>query len=614
MRSFRRIAFALGIATAVSAALLILRPAAAAPGDLDPSFGSGGTVDTPIGSSASVFDIVVQPDGKIVAAGGSAVPVGNYFESSFTLARYESNGNLDASFGSGGVVRAPSGIGYAVALQADGKIIAAGNRFLATQGNRSYMTIARYQPDGRLDLGFGDAGLVTGPEGSVSDLAIQPDGKIVAAGSSRWGLQLIRLDTDGALDSSFGSGGGVHTLHGSTASASAVAVQPDGKIIAAGVSAPGTAPPPPPPPPAPPPPPPPGPPPTPWQMMLARYNADGSLDPSFGSGGFVDTALGYSATIAALGRQPDGKLVVVGQSTERLWGRSLITLARYGTDGALDATFGSGGIVKAGLADSANALALQPDRRIIVAGTFGVARYRSDGTPDRTFGATGVAAAGFPPLTAIAVGLQQDGRIVTAGFRQSRGGFALNRYFARSPTTIAGRPSVVPYGRRSMISGVISGGAAGVRVQISRRGCYELRTRVVATVTTGPGGLWRVRVHPGSGTSFQAEIEGETSSPLYVQVRPKVTLSRVARGRFRARVLAGRSLGGAFVVVQRFSRNRWVDGRRVFLRRIAKRGSGVVSGRTFSAPNTAGRRLRILLPKSGDPGCYAAAASAPITG
>lgn len=614
MRSFRRIAFALGIAAAVSTALLILRPAAAAPGDLDPSFGTGGTVDTPIGSSASVGDIVVQPDGKIVAAGSSAVPIGNYFERSFTLARYESNGNLDPSFGSGGVVRGPGEFGYAVAvaLQADGKIIAAGNRFIATRGNRSYITIARYQPDGHLDIGFGDAGLVTGPEGGVGDLAIQSDGKIVVAGSSRWGLQLIRLDTDGTPDSSFGSGGGVHTLHGSTASASAVAVQPDGKIIAAGISAPGTAPPPPPPPPAPPPPPPPGPPPTPWQMTLARYNADGSLDPSFGSGGFVDTALGYSATIHALGRQPDGKLVVAGQSTDRLWGTTLVTLARYGPDGALDPTFGSAGIVKAGLADSAYALALQPDRRIVLAGTFGVARYRADGTPDTTFGDRGVSSAGFPPLVASAVALQQDGRIVTAGYR--RGGFALNRYFGRSPTTIGGTPSIVAYGRRSVISGTVAGGAAGVRVQISRRSCYEFKTRVVATATTGPGGLWRVRVRPGSGTSFQAKIQAETSSPLYVQVRPKVTLSKVARGRFRARVLAGRSLGGAFVVVQRFSRNRWIDRRVVVLRRIAKRRSGILSGKTFSVPNTAGRRLRIFFPKIGDPGCYAAAASAPITG
>src|SRR5947208_6962668 len=149
----------------VTAMLLVLGPAAAAPGDLDPSFGSGGTVDTPIGSSALARSIAVQPDGKIVAGGASSVPAGNYYETSFTLARYGPNGSLDASFGSGGVVRGPSGSAWATALQPDGKILLGGNQFIASRGNRSYFRVARYQSDGSLDTAFGQGGSATGPEG-----------------------------------------------------------------------------------------------------------------------------------------------------------------------------------------------------------------------------------------------------------------------------------------------------------------------------------------------------------------------------------------------------------------------------------------------------------------
>lgn len=117
----RRIAFALFVTVAVSATLLVLQPAGAAPGDLDPTFGSGGTVDTPIGASAGVSDLLIQADGKLVAGGSSAVP-----RSTFTLARYGSNGAVDASFGAEGVAWGPDGVGRAIGVQPDGKILLAG--------------------------------------------------------------------------------------------------------------------------------------------------------------------------------------------------------------------------------------------------------------------------------------------------------------------------------------------------------------------------------------------------------------------------------------------------------------------------------------------------------
>jgi hypothetical protein len=114
LRSIRRIAFALVTAVGVSVALLVLTPAGAAPGDLDPSFGSGGEVETPIGSNALVRGLAIQPDGKIVAGGVSSLP------GAFTLVRYETNGALDASFGSGGISTGPCCGAFAVQLQADG--------------------------------------------------------------------------------------------------------------------------------------------------------------------------------------------------------------------------------------------------------------------------------------------------------------------------------------------------------------------------------------------------------------------------------------------------------------------------------------------------------------
>ena len=168
----RRIAFALFVTVAVSSTLLVLQSAGAAPGDLDPTFGSGGTVDTPIGASAGVSDLLIQPDGKLVAGGSSAVP-----RSTFTLARYGSNGALDASFGAEGVAWGPEGVSRAIGLQPDGKILLAGNQFILD------FSVARFQPSGSVDTDFGSGGTVIGLEGAAESLTIQPDGKIVAAGT-----------------------------------------------------------------------------------------------------------------------------------------------------------------------------------------------------------------------------------------------------------------------------------------------------------------------------------------------------------------------------------------------------------------------------------------------
>ena len=231
------------------ALLLALQPVGAPlgrgrrPGDLDPTFGSGGKVTTDFGGGSDVaIGVALQPDGKIVAAGTTSTPgVGGF--SDFALARYNSDGSLDATFGSGGKVTTDFGGGAeAVALQPDGKIVAAGS---ASPGATIFsdFALARYNPDGSLDATFGSGGKVTteftGNFDQANAVALQPNGKIVAAGTANTGttleFALVRYKKHGGLDPSFGSGGKVTTdFTGSNDVACGVALQPDRKIVAVG--------------------------------------------------------------------------------------------------------------------------------------------------------------------------------------------------------------------------------------------------------------------------------------------------------------------------------------------------------------------------------------------
>jgi uncharacterized delta-60 repeat protein len=191
--------------------------AQAAPGDLDPSFGTNGKVITDFGSNNYVRAIAVQSDGKIVAAGNAQAS-----HMQFALARHNPDGTLDESFGTGGKVTTTIGtddaFAYAVALQSDGRIVAAG--YIRSMGNR--FALARYNTNGTLDTSFGTGGIVTTQFSSIAfayALAIQPDGKIIAAGNitiftsqiNNDDFALARYNTNGTLDASFGTGGLVTT-------------------------------------------------------------------------------------------------------------------------------------------------------------------------------------------------------------------------------------------------------------------------------------------------------------------------------------------------------------------------------------------------------------------
>ena len=290
-------------------------------GTLDSTFGDAGTVLTDFGGGSFDFAnaLAIQADGKLVVAGDSRG--GGSFD--FALARYLPDGTLDSTFGDAGTVLTDFGsenfdFANALAIQADGKLVVAG---VSHNSDSSDFALARYLPNGTLDSTFGDAGKVltdfNGSIDSVSAVTLQPDGKLVVAGGSGNccdfiinDFALARYRPDGTLDSTFSDDGKVLTdfNRGSDEGALTLALQPDGKLVVAGLSeASGSE-----------------------DFALARYLPNGTLDATFGGDGTVLTDFdgGSSDTGIALAIQPrDGRLVVAGRSIAG--DHSVFALARY---------------------------------------------------------------------------------------------------------------------------------------------------------------------------------------------------------------------------------------------------------------------------------------------
>jgi uncharacterized delta-60 repeat protein len=345
-------------------------------GALDTSFGDQGRVITDLnGRSDEVRGVVVQPDGKIVALGESWVYPQD--RPRFALVRYTVDGSLDATFGQGGQVLTgltddewDYSMPHALALQPDGKLLAAGTSYSADAG-RNVFGLARFNADGSFDPTFGTGGRVLTPVDTAGD-----------AGNDE---------------------------------ATALALAADGSIVLAGGT--GTYP---------------------ANFAAARYRPDGTLDPTFGSGGTVVTDLGGDDKAAAVAIQPDGKIVLAGRGVDNDddW-----ALLRYLPDGTLDPTFGSGGIVGTdfnGGEDWVGGLAIRPDGKIVIGGVahvgmvlctdtngvtrgcdkfgFALVQLGPKGKLDQKFGDGGKAVYEFD-LTAgaAALALQPDGKIVLAG-------------------------------------------------------------------------------------------------------------------------------------------------------------------------------------------------------
>src|SRR5262249_14973751 len=281
----------------------------------------------------------IQPDGRIIAAGGSASR-GIYDADDFALVRYNIDGTLDKRFGTDGIVRTDffgdQDYINAIALQSDGKIVAAGR---ARRGTDIYFGLARYNTDGSLDDTFGAGGKVITSFAAHSDdahaVVIQADGRILVGGVAEDTLPgrsvsyfaLARYNTDGSLDASFGTRGKV--MNDFDGMITRLVLQRDGKIIAGGTITTRD---------------------TNSDFALARYNQDGSLDMTFGESGKVTTDFNkWGDFLSALGLQADGKIVVAGDvdPPDPLHNDSRLGLARYNPNGSLDNTFGTGGKVVA---------------------------------------------------------------------------------------------------------------------------------------------------------------------------------------------------------------------------------------------------------------------------
>ena len=408
---------------------------------LDPTFGKAGRVSTSFGRGDSrVFGIAVDPTGQLIAVGES--DRGSH--SGIALARYTAAGVLDRRFGVRGKVRtsfsAANVSATAVAIQRNGAIVVAGPKESARKPVLR-IVLARYRRNGTLDPSFGHKGEAIAPfEGRPigvflgAAVAQQPNGKIIVAGTadstrsgpSRFGI--ARYNPDGSLDHSFGNAGQVTTAFGSDyAVATSIALQPDRKIVVAGYSfAPGAAS---------------------TSFALARYNANGSLDQTFGSGGEEITSIGSSSAAAAVAVESNGKIVLAGSTSPQADPQVRnFGLVRYDRNGALDPTFGGGGMVTTAFTndDGAQGVAIERDGRIVAAGStvtrkgarfrFALAIYRPDGALDPAFGGGGKVMTGFGvgDDQAHAIAIQRNGKIVVAGesYDQARHAaeFALARY------------------------------------------------------------------------------------------------------------------------------------------------------------------------------------------
>ncbi|HEX9917922.1 MAG TPA: delta-60 repeat domain-containing protein, partial [Pyrinomonadaceae bacterium] len=400
------------------------------PGALDPAFGNGGKVVTPFPNGRdNAEDVAVQADGKVVVAGSSG--------SDFALARYNTDGSLDGTFGVGGRVHTDfpldqGGFASALVIQPDGKIVVAGEATDASQSFASGFALARYNTDGSLDTTFDTDGLIitSFPGGSAfaEDLLLQPDGKLVAAGTRRdnatfqSAFALARYNSDGSLDTSFDADGRatIDIADTTAEEAHGVAVQADGRIVVVGN---GNS-----------------------VFAVARVNSNGSPDNTFDTDGQVFTDFGESFEQAnAVALQADGRIVVVGEVATSLVDDDNFALARYNTDGSPDNTFDGDGKVLTdfGLVDGAKDVVIQPDGRIIAAGRagsfaggtfFALARYHTTGALDTSFDGDGKVltdvSAGRFNLGGRGVALYADGRFVVAGGENSSGqlDFGVVRY------------------------------------------------------------------------------------------------------------------------------------------------------------------------------------------
>jgi uncharacterized delta-60 repeat protein len=373
-----------------------------APADVDGGFGSEGRTMIDGGGNDDVRALAVQPDGKIVVVGSTSIKGGDAL-----VLRLNRDGSPDRGFDGDGVVTIDRGANEdanAVAIQPDGKIVVAGHTSSGLNG-----VVYRLNANGSPDLAFGDQGaavLDSAGDERINAVALQPDGRIVAAGftSVNKDMAIYRLTETGAPDKSFDMDGARGVDGGGTEAAYGVAIQPDGKVVAAGYSSVNND----------------------GDPLVARLTSTGQPDTDFGNAGKTRIT-GTDDYAEAMALQPDGKIVLAGH-TQNGQTNYDATVYRLRPSGAPDNAFNEDGRIRLEVGDyeEAKALAVQPDGKIVVSGETSVGddgvvwRVTESGARDNTFGADGQLLLGGGGLeSAVALALQADGKIVLAGTRDA---------------------------------------------------------------------------------------------------------------------------------------------------------------------------------------------------
>jgi uncharacterized delta-60 repeat protein len=423
---FPRVAVLASIALSV---LLVAPPGLASPGDLDPSFGTGGIVTTGINGFAIAFGVGLAPNGDVVVAGAASNQSGS--GEKLAVVEYTSTGKLDHHFGGGdGIATATLGScteARGMTIDSLGRIVVVGLR-QDCQGHDNAIVVARFRPDGTLDPTFGGgsgkrAFILAGSGERGTGVAMDGDrivvsGQVQPKGSGSSVFLILRLHDDGTLDHSFSSDGLAFIRFGSLDSgAFSLAVQSNHKVVACGFERTGASD---------------------EAFAVARLLSSGSLDTSFSSDGraTVDFSSGLDDCNAVA--MDSGRIVLAG--VDDITGAGDVALARLGSGGHRDASFGTGGrtttSLSAGL-DTASGVAVDGSGRIIVSAgkngfgssRFAVLRYLGNGHLDHSFGTGGIATTkinshAFP--NGLALG---NGTVVLAG--QTRNGGASEFGLAR---------------------------------------------------------------------------------------------------------------------------------------------------------------------------------------
>ena len=498
-----------------------------ASGKLDTGFDGDGKVVTNLSDQSFEFTrgMALQADGKVVLVGTTD----DGDNRNFAAVRFNADGSIDTTFGTNGrVVIDFGGMGNlgredmanAVAIQDDGKIVIGGSTRSVT-GNPIYAAV-RLNPDGSFDTTFDADGKVAidlidpGSANEVIAVLIQPDGKIVLVGEgpSATGaandedFAAVRLNPDGSLDTAFGTGGKVSvevTAADQRDTPRAAALQADGKIVIVGRTFDGTF--------------------SIFDIAAVRLNPDGTLDNTFAGDGKLDfdvTGTNQDDIANAVIVAPDGSILIAGSTSDATG--SDIALLRLNSDGSFDPSFDGDGkrLIDLGGSDTANAVLRQADGKIVVVGSTSngensdtaVVRLNADGSFDNAFGTGGKSILSLGPNgdSGRAVALQADGRIVIAASIDEADFVAARLRVTETSSNEFGQFAVGPssgsgvatlYNPDQSVAFTVNafpGFTGGTRTAVGDFNGDGIADLVVGT---GPGGPTQVRIFDGK---TQAEI------------------------------------------------------------------------------------------------------------